>query len=381
MKRLGLYVHVPFCKSKCLYCDFCSFPHPKAETVERYVFDGLQKEILRWSERISASGERYEVDTVYFGGGTPTCLPHDLLCWILGMIDSQFTLAQDAEITVECNPATGSRETFSALRRAGFNRISLGLQSVHANELKRLGRRHDFADFCRTYEEIRQVGFSNVSVDLMSGIPEQTAESYLQTLEKVCAMEPEHISSYGLIVEEGTPFATLESRKQLVLPDEETARQMYFDGIDFLAKQGIKQYEISNFAKAGYESRHNMKYWNCDEYLGFGLAAYSDFSGARFGNSRDLSAYIEGREILWEREEPSEKERQNEYVMLRMRLCDGVSASSFEERFGVDFESSFGTHLSRYMKGGFVRKTEDGYAFTPEGMYVSNTILSEVLDF
>lgn len=381
MKRLGLYVHVPFCKSKCLYCDFCSFPHPTTETTERYVLDGLQKEILRWSDHISALDESYTVDTVYFGGGTPTLLPADLLCWILGKLDSLFTIEKDAEITVECNPATGSAETFSALRRAGFNRISLGLQSAHTNELKRLGRRHNFADFCRTYEEIRQVGFSNVSVDLMSGIPEQTVESYLQTLERVCDLEPEHISAYGLIVEDGTPFATLELREQLVLPDEETARQMYFDGIEFLAKRGIRQYEISNFAKKGYESRHNMKYWNCDEYLGFGVAAYSDFLGARFGNSRDISAYIEGRDVLCEREEPSDRERQNEYVMLRMRLCDGVSVRAFEEKFGVDFEETFGKALSRYLTGGFVRKTEDGYAFTPQGMYVSNTILSEILDF
>ena len=346
-----------------------------------YVFEGLEKEILRWADRVSRLDEPVTVDTVYFGGGTPTLLPHDLLCWILGQLDSQFRISKDAEITVECNPATGSAEGFSALRRAGFNRISLGLQSIHANELKRLGRRHDFDDFCRTYEEIRRADFANVSVDLMSGIPEQTAESYLQTLEQVCHLAPEHISAYGLIVEDGTPFATLQSRGQLTLPDEETARQMYFDGIDFLKKRGYQQYEISNFAKEGYESRHNLKYWNCDEYLGFGIAAYSDFLGARFGNSRDLFAYIEGREILCEREEPSDKERKNEYVMLRMRLSDGVSARAFAERFGADFETEFGVKLSRYIDGGFVRKTADGYAFTPEGMYVSNAILSEILDF
>ena len=381
MKKLGLYVHLPFCKSKCLYCDFCSFPHPKTETMEEYVFGGLEKEILRWAERIRALDEPVEVDTVYFGGGTPTLLPQDLLSWILERLDSQFRVAGDAEITVECNPATGSAEAFSALRRAGFNRISLGVQSVHDNELKRLGRRHDFDGFCRTYEEIRHAGFENVSVDLMSGIPEQTPESYLQTLERVCDLAPEHISAYGLIVEEGTSFATLQSRGQLILPDEEITRQMYFDGIDYLTKRGYRQYEISNFAKAGYESRHNLKYWNCDEYLGFGLAAYSDFLGARFGNSRDLDAYIEGREILCEREEPDVTERKNEYVMLRMRLSDGVSARAYAERFGADFDSAFASKLSRFVDGGFVRKTEDGYAFTPQGMYVSNAILSEILEF
>lgn len=374
-KTLGLYLHIPFCRSKCLYCDFCSFPHPEEETVERYV-EALCKDVARRG----AECRDYTVDTVYFGGGTPTVLSAERLLRILETVAKQYRIDKNAEITLECNPATGDRNTFSALRKGGFNRISIGLQSTHREELRALGRRHDFAQFCRTYEDVRDAGFSNVSADVMSGLPGQTAESYLQTLERLCALAPEHISAYGLIVEEGTPFATLEARGQLPLPDEEETRRMYFEGIDYLASRGVAQYEISNFARAGYESRHNLKYWNCEEYLGFGPAAYSDFRGVRFGNSRDLFAYNEGRGILAESEEPTRRDRMNEYVMLRMRLCDGVSASAFEDRFGESFDERFGRSLSRYLDGGFVCRRGDGYAFTPSGMYVSNTILSEVLD-
>lgn len=375
-KKLGLYIHIPFCRSKCLYCDFCSFPHPKEDTIGRYV-ERLKEDLVQWSER----AQDYTVDTVYFGGGTPTMLDAHQLTGLLETVFVRYRLDTDAEITVECNPCTGDRECFGTLFQAGFNRISIGLQSADAKELKRLGRRHDFDGFCRTYEEIRHAGFANVSVDVMSGIPEQTVESYLSTLSRVCEISPEHISAYGLIVEEGTPFATLQERGQLILPDEDTARQMYFDGIEFLEKNGYFQYEISNFSKIGYQSRHNRKYWDCEEYIGFGPAAYSDFLGVRFGNSRDLGAYIEGRDILCEREEAAREERANEYVMLRMRLSEGVSASAYEARFGGGFEDTFGKKLARYLPHGLVCRTDDGYAFTKEGMYVSNAILSDVLEF
>lgn len=375
-KTLGLYLHIPFCRSKCLYCDFCSFPHPKEDVVEGYV-KRLCRDLEHWAQRCGD----YTVDTVYFGGGTPTLLPPDRLSHILETVEGCYKIDTGAEITLECNPATGNADGFSILRKSGFNRISIGLQSAHTDELKRLGRRHDFSQFRNTYEEIRRAGFENVSVDVMFGLPEQSSDRFLSTLEQACALSPEHISAYGLSVEEGTPFSILQSRGQLTLPDEEETRSMYFEGVRLLDSHGYVQYEISNFAKAGYQSRHNLKYWSCEEYLGFGPAAYSDFCGERFGNSRDLFAYIEGKDIVAERDAISHTERMNEYVMLRMRLCEGVSAKDFETRFGRSFEDLFGARLSRYQKGGFVKKTDDGYAFTLEGMYVSNAILSEVLDF
>ena len=265
------------------------------------------------------------------------------------------------------------------MRAAGINRLSIGLQSAHENELKALGRLHNFETFASCFVDARAAGFDNISVDVMSGIPHQTPESRRQTLEKVLALSPEHISSYDLIIEAGTPFA--RKRATLSLPDEEAARRMYLEGIAFLAEKGYTQYEISNFARAGYESRHNIKYWNCDEYLGFGVAAYSDFEGARFGNSRDIEAYIAGQDITEEKHIPSAEERINEYVMLRFRLCEGVKTSAFEERFGVSFEELYGKKLLPFMQSGLVCQEEDRYFFSREGMLLSNTILSEILDF
>lgn len=374
MKNLGLYLHIPFCKSKCLYCDFCSLPHPTEEILHRYT-DALCQDLTAWSDHC----RDYVIDTVYFGGGTPTLLPPQLLEQILSTVQRLYHVDSTAEITAECNPATGSTDSFRQMRRAGFNRLSLGVQSVHPIELRSLGRLHSFDGVCRTWEDARAAGFDNLSADLMSGIPHQTPQSWLETLKKICELDPTHISAYGLIIEDGTPFSKCEST--LSLPDEDAAEQMYFDGINDLAARGWKQYEISNFAKPGYESRHNLKYWNCDEFLGLGPAAYSDFNGARFGNSRDVDAYIAGKSILEERELPTPYERENEYVMLRMRLCDGIDAAAFEARFGTSFEMRFGHALSRYVNGGFVKKTQHGYAFTPRGMYVSNTILSDILDF
>lgn len=374
MKKLGLYLHIPFCKSKCLYCDFCSFPRPSDELLMRYT-DVLCRDIETWAERCRDR----TVDTVYFGGGTPTLLPPRMLEKILTIITRHYRVDTSAEITAECNPATGGKEAFRQMRRAGFNRLSIGLQSVHANELKALGRLHNFLDVFRTWEDARAASFDNLSVDLMSGIPHQTLDSWLETLEKVCTLSPEHISSYGLIIEDGTPFANREAT--LPLPDEDATERMYFDAIRYLEERGWEQYEISNFARPGYESRHNLKYWNCDEYLGFGPAAYSDFNGTRFGNSRDLDAYISGKDITAEREAPSLDERANEYVMLRMRLCDGIRITDFESRFGTSFADSFGRALARYVDTGFVKRTSHGYAFTSRGMYVSNAILSDILDF
>ena len=376
MKTLGLYLHIPFCRSKCLYCDFCSFPHPKKEDTDRYV-EMLCRDVAQNAQAC----REHLVDTVYLGGGTPTILPVEQLERILDTVVRHYRIAKNAEITVECNPKTGSASLFSALRAVGFNRISLGLQSTHTQELRALGRGHTFEDFCRTYTEVREAGFSNVSVDVMFGIPYQTRESWRETLLHVCALAPEHVSAYGLIVEEGTPFERLSSRGELKLPDEDQEREMYFECIEILRSHGLAQYEISNFARTGYESRHNLKYWNCDEFLGFGPAAYSDFCGKRFGNSRDLAAYNKGQSILTEQETPSARERQNEYVMLRMRLTEGVSASAFAARFGISFDECFGKRLAPYIKDGFVRKREDTYFFTPLGMYVSNAILSDVLEF
>ncbi len=371
-----MYLHIPFCKSKCLYCDFCSFPHAEVPVMEHYA-DALCRELIARSEDC----KNVILDSVYLGGGTPTVLPISLLERILHTVFSYYHISEEAECTVECNPATTDAEMLSVLRERGMNRLSIGVQSVWEEELRALGRLHRFSDVESTVRDARSAGFSNLSVDVMFGIPHQSEQSFLATLDAVCQLQPTHLSVYGLIVEEGTPFAKKQQAGRLILPEEENTRNMYFSGHSFLEEQGYFHYEISNFAKPGYESRHNLKYWNCDEYLGFGVAAYSDFSGARFGNSRDLLAYNSGKKLLEEQETPSVWERKNEYIMLRMRLADGVSESDFATRFGGSLERDFGPAMRRYLKMGLLQKTECGYAFTTEGWYVSNAVLSDILDF
>lgn len=374
MKTLGLYLHIPFCRSKCLYCDFCSFPRPDPETVEAYV-GALCREIAAWGARC----RDYTVDTLYFGGGTPTLLSEGQMERVMQSVRDAFCLVPDAEITTECNPRTGERAYLRHLRELGFNRLSIGLQSAHSNELKALGRAHTEEAFWRTVSDARAVGFSNLSADVMLGIPHQTPASYLDTLRALLTVEPEHISAYGLTVEEDTPFGRMGDR--LPLPDEEEVRRMYLEGAELLERHGLLQYEISNFAKRGYRSRHNLKYWSCEEYLGIGPAAHSDLFGERFGNSRDLAAFLAGKDITAEREVPSKNERLQEYVMLRLRLAEGISEADFAARFGIGFAERFGPLLLPHLETGLLQRTTEGYALSREGMLLCNTVLSDLLDF
>ena len=371
---LGLYLHIPFCKSKCLYCDFCSYPSTDAETVYAYV-DALCRDLEEQSKRCVGR----IVDTVYFGGGTPTLLPAALLERILETVYRCYRVSADAEISAECNPATESLSLFRKMRRAGFNRLSIGLQSTHENELRALGRVHSYSDFLNTVEAAVCAGFENLSADVMLGIPEQTEGSCLQTLERLCSLPLSHISAYGLSVEEGTPFGKMGDA--LILPDEDSALQMYFGTVELLADRGFLQYEISNFAKPGYESRHNLKYWNCEEYLGFGPAAHSFFAGERYGNARDLAGYLAGKSIVCERQTLTDADRINEYVMLRMRLCEGVRKEDFSARFKEECFEGFQADFFPYLAQGFVEIDQKGIRFTKRGFAVSNAILSQVLCF
>ncbi len=375
MKTLGLYLHIPFCRSKCAYCDFCSQPLPKAETVEQYV-----RALCRDLETRAEDCREYEVNTVYLGGGTPTFLSADALERILSTVKRSYRLSYDAEITAECNPATADREKLTRMRRAGFNRLSIGLQSAQERELRALGRAHNFEEFCRTWEDARAAGFENLSADVMFGIPHQTVESFRDTLSRLCALSPDHVSAYSLTVEEGTPFGRAGA-ENLSLPNEDEVREMYLEMADILAKHGIFQYEISNFARRGYESRHNLKYWRCEEYLGFGPAAYSDFGGDRFGNGRDLEGYLSGRDICVERETPSEKERKNERIMLGLRLAEGIDRESFSSRFGEDAWQSLFNETRQHERAGFSVCERDRISLTRQGMLVSNAILCTLLDF
>ena len=373
MKPLGIYLHIPFCRSKCLYCDFCSLPARSAETIDIYV-TALCREIAGKKEPCA----EHSVQTIYFGGGTPTLLSARQLEKIMETIRNSFLVEADCEISAECNPKTGSKELFSAMRSIGFNRLSIGLQSAHENELRALGRTHDFNGFVKTWNEAREVGFENLNADVMFGIPYQTERSFAETLKKLIPLSPEHLSAYALTLEEGTPLCRLAEK--LPFPSEEETANMYLQTVDFLNENGLKQYEISNFARRGYQSRHNRKYWDMEEYLGFGVAAYSDFGGERFGNSRDLDAYLRGEEICEERGIPSEKERENEYVMLQMRLAEGLKKKAFAKRFEHSADVFF-AKLQPWIEKGYVKVTAEGAAFTPKGFLISNTVLSEIVEF
>ncbi len=379
-QRLGIYIHVPFCRSKCAYCDFYSFS-PRDGRVYTAYTDALIKHISSYR----VAGGDYAPDTVYIGGGTPTALPEEEMMRILRAVKSTFRLSKTAEYTMECNPATVNLQMLKKYRKMGVNRISVGLQSAHDHELKVLGRIHTRAEFEESYKIIREAKFENVSIDLMYGIPYQTLDSWMATLRYVISLRPEHISLYNLKLEEGTPlYARAPS---LPRPDDETEFAMYSTAIDMLAAYGYRQYEISNFAREGYESQHNLKYWCCEEYLGFGPGAHSYFKDIRFSYKRDINNYIKCNlgqsdgEMTDEYEEIPLRERLGEYVMLRMRLNEGVDTRKFLMLFGKDFDRIYGYKLVKYIKGGLVEHRDGRYFFTRQGMFVSNYILSDILDF
>ena len=371
MKRpLGIYIHVPFCLKKCLYCDFCSYVGVDDTLRGRYV-DALCRHISQYRELCSDR----EVDTVYFGGGTPTLLSPDQFAKIFSALHESFAILPDAEVTVECNPATADLEKLRALRRLGVNRLSIGVQSANDGELASLGRVHSFADARAVFSDAREAGFDNVSVDLMFGIPHQTRESFGRSLEEILSLSPDHVSAYGLILEEGTPFYA--NSENLVLPDEDTEYNMYNDAWKTLESRGLSRYEISNFAASAFRSRHNLKYWHYDEYLGFGCSAHSLFGGKRFYAPRELESYIGGRFTEGE----DQTDPKNEFVMLGMRLTEGVDEAEFSRRFGQSFEECYGRALKPFADRGLVVRERGRTRFSDEGFYVSNAVLSEILSF
>ena len=371
-EKLGLYIHVPFCLKKCLYCDFCSFPAYSDEMMDAYV------KRLVFDIEAHSKGFNGTVDTIYFGGGTPTLLKERHFDSILEAIHKNYAVDSSAEISCECNPATVDEKYLKSIRNGGINRLSIGLQSANDNELCALGRAHSFADFQKTYDDARAAGFDNLSVDLMYGIPEQTVASFERTLAKVCELAPEHVSAYALKIEDGTPFGRI--RETLSLPNEDDECDMYELCTKKLSEHGYQKYEISNFARPGFESRHNIKYWTGDDYLGFGVAAHSYFCGERFSNSRDIAAYIAGTDITEERRAIPKKEQMTEYVMLRMRMTAGIDCTDFKARFGVELEEFCGS-LDRYISAKFIKRDGTRVSFTDKGIFVSNTILSDILDF
>ena len=373
---LGLYIHVPFCRSKCQYCDFYSLA-----TKDDKVLDGYLDAICDHIKEAGELAPNHRVDTIYFGGGTPTFFGADGMAVILTTIRRNFDVAIDAEITFEANPDSVSDRLLHRLRAEGFNRVSLGIQSDDEEMLKKLGRHHTYAQAVTAYHRIRKAGFRNVSIDLMYGLPGQDVYSWQQTLDNVLRLMPEHVSCYALKVEEGTPFAQMED--VLNLPDDETVADMYLAAVETLRGRGYKQYEISNFCRKGQVSKHNMKYWTGGEYLGFGPAASSDFSGKRFTLKRDLQAYIsgirDGGNIMEEMEEIPMRERAGEYLMLRLRTTQGIDAQEYEKLFLLPF-APLEDVLEQRRRSFHATQTDSGrWVLTPKGFLVSNDIITDLL--
>lgn len=376
MRELGIYVHVPFCLGKCAYCDFYSGAASEEER-EAYV-KAVISHIL--AENQSLKGRN--ITTVFFGGGTPSLLTPSQFARILNALATVGTLSPDAEISLEANPATMTREGMRELRLAGANRISIGLQSAADRELKLLGRLHTRSQFEESYRDCRAAGFSNINVDLMYGIPAQTEASFDASLTYLLGLGPEHISSYCLKLEDGTPMAKNASLYRF--PDEDAVADLYELMCARLRDGGYEHYEISNFAKPGHRCRHNMKYWTMQEYLGFGPAAHSYFDSCRFYYAADRRAYENPATRQKIKEENafsavSVEEEMEETVMLAMRLSDGIDLAAFRRRFGVEFDEIYGSRLRPFLSSGHVRPTARGYAFSDGGMFVSNAILSEIL--
>lgn len=374
VEPLGVYLHIPFCRSKCPYCDFCSFPRPKAEVMTNYV-TRLVSEIRAWGEKCHGR----TVDTVYFGGGTPTLLSPADAERLLTAVFTHFSVEAGAEVTLECNPATVSREALSVWTNGGVNRISMGAQSAHENELKALGRLHTWTDVCHTVEMARQAGVDNINLDFMMGIPQQTPESLIETLKKAIELSPEHLSAYCLMLEEGTPFAR-RGAEALGLPDEDGVADLYELASDYIKSRGYEHYEISNYAKAGKRSRHNLHTWQGREYVGLGVAAHGYVDGVRYGNSRDLEGFLLGEDITESRAEISREDAAFERVMLGLRLSDGIDLSALTRDFPVLLTPAFDLTRLAFEKQGLLTYQNGRIALTEKGFLVSNHVIAALTD-
>ena len=376
LRPLGLYIHIPFCKQKCIYCDFYSLAGSE-DRMNEYT-DALCTDLAEQGKYVAA----YQVDTIYFGGGTPSYLGEKRLVRILKAIRKSFSVGKNAEITLEANPdSAGDWKALRSLRRAGFNRISLGMQSGCDEELKEIGRVHTAQQTKQAVEAVRKAGFDNLSLDLIYGLPRQTMERFQENLAAAVSLQPEHLSCYGLKVEEGTPlFARRETAE---LPDDEAQADCYLYTVDYLAAQGYAQYEISNFAKPGRESRHNLKYWQLQEYMGFGPGAHSDLGGVRYAYDRSLDGYIQGVKshapVFSEQDRIPPMDRDVEWVMLGLRTTAGLDPKDYERRFRRRF-NCFLPFLAQCAGAGYAVEEDGRWHLTPKGFLLSNQIIGGMLD-
>lgn len=377
MRQLGIYIHFPFCARKCHYCDF-----PSYQGMERWMqpyLEALCREIGEWKDKLCG----YTVKSIYLGGGTPTLFSGEQIAKVLEVCFNSFCVREDAEITVEANPGTVDRDKLSALRKAGVNRLSIGLQAWQDRHLRFLGRIHCSGDFVKSVMDAKEAGFENINVDVMFGLPCQTIGKWLETLEKACSFGIQHVSMYSLKVEEGTPLHRLYEQGRFSLPTQEEDRLMYYRGREYVARFGLKQYEISNFAIPGKECVHNLIYWHNEEYIGCGSGAHSYFNNERFSNTADVKEYIrsavDGTPRVDYRERIGKEDERFETIMLGLRLVEGVSKQKFKDRFGRDMEFYYGHVIKRLVEQGLLIDDGASIRLTPMGMDVQNVVLLEFM--
>jgi len=373
---LGLYLHIPFCRSKCDYCDFFSL----AGKDDR--MDDYQQALLRQIAETAPRARKQVVNSVYIGGGTPTWYGEKRLLELMAAVRKKFNLAKDVEFTLEANPDSVDERMLKHLRRAGMNRLSMGMQSACDRELCAVHRPHTFRQVEEAVEAARKAKIKNLNLDLIYGLPGQTGESWRASVEAALALEPEHLSCYGLTVEEGTPLAERVAEGE-VLPDDDQQAERYLWTVERLAQAGFEQYEISNFSRTGCQSRHNLKYWMGRPYVGLGAGAHSDFGGCRYSFVRDLEGYIQGvmgdGKLLDEMEEIPQRERGSEYLMLRLRTTHGIEEWEYRREYYMNFDP-IAAKLSDYEQKGWAARTGRRWHFTPEGFLLSNRLIGELME-
>lgn len=371
----GLYIHIPFCIKKCNYCDFVSVPYD-SEFVDLYL-KALDKEMALYAE--SGSHPR----TVYIGGGTPTCLEVGQIDRLMNMLQRHFSLERGIEFTVEANPGTLTADKLSLLREGGANRLSIGAQSFYEKHLRKMGRVHNALDIAVAMDLARKAGFTNINLDLIFGLPRQTIKDWQNTLQQALLLNPDHISAYGLKVEEGTPFALERDLGFLPLCEEEEELAMYLWAVDFLTERGIAQYEISNFARPGMESRHNLIYWRSEDYLGLGVAAHSFMGGTRWNNLKVLPKYIKSLNDVHAPVEAKEvippAQQLEDAIFLALRTINGIDLNDFANRFGVKLSEKYGYVIEKHVKNGLLLLEDGKLRLTREGLYLSNEVMVDFI--
>lgn len=380
-KELGLYVHIPFCMSKCSYCDFCSFDN-KIDKKQEYL-EMLKKEIRLYSDIC----KDYILKTIFIGGGTPTILEAHELEGLIEEIKENFEIKKDAEITIEANPGTLDINKLKALKKSGVNRLSIGLQSANDRTLKLIGRIHTFEEFKKNVQDAKKVGFTNINADIMFSLPNESLEDVKRTIDEVLKLDITHISTYSLIIEEGTRmYNMMQDDDKYVFPDEDTDREIYYYICDRLKEEGYHQYEISNFAKPGFESKHNIIYWKAEEYLGLGLAAHSYFNDYRFSNVIDINRYIsklrDENKVTYlngKKEKQTKEDKISEFMFLGLRMLDGINTDEFKEKFGMTIDEVYGPILSEMVEDKMLEREDNIIRLTRQGIDVSNVLFAEFM--